>query len=147
MGTEAFKEELKRRKKFEEELEAQDFTDSLKAAEKMTEGRGFADMYRNLLNGGLATSRGGEKIREQAPAREDLDEKEDIKEEVKEEIKEEIKEDCKEEAKDEGVGVATVAEAPSNNTAASLKRAREAEEQEQRETKAMSAKERFLARK
>merc|ERR1712151_1055974 len=91
--TGAFKEELKKRKKFEEELEQQDFKDSLKAAEKMEQGRGFADMYRNLLNGGLATSRGGEKVREQAPARielEKVEEKED--EEVKEE-KVEIKEE------------------------------------------------------
>ena len=27
-------------------------------------GKGFADMYRNLLNGGLASSRGGEKLKE-----------------------------------------------------------------------------------
>merc|ERR1712048_508301 len=67
--TGGFKEELKRRKKFEEELEQQDKLDEMKAAERMENGAGFADMYRNLLNGGLATSRGGEKVREQAPAR------------------------------------------------------------------------------
>lgn len=30
-------------------------------AEKQEHGSGFASMYRNLLNGGLASSRGGEK--------------------------------------------------------------------------------------
>merc|ERR1712087_599944 len=85
--TGAFKEELKKRKKFEEELEQQDFRDSLKAAEKMEQGRGFADMYRNLLNGGLATSRGGEKVREQAPARIELEKIEEKKDEKDEDIK------------------------------------------------------------
>merc|ERR1712151_1285453 len=136
MGTEAFKEELKRRKKFEEELEAQDFTDNLKAAEKMTEGRGFADMYRNLLNGGLASSRGGEQIRDQAAQPEELvADRVERKTETKDEVKEEAKEELKEE--DEGGaahGIKDV-EAPPSGT----KRAREEEEREQREEKAMSA--------
>merc|ERR1719379_565392 len=47
--TSAFKEELKRRKKFEEELEEQDLRDQRKDATKMEDGKGFADFPRNLL--------------------------------------------------------------------------------------------------
>merc|ERR1712228_544437 len=147
--TGGFKEELKRRKKFEEELETQDRLDEMKAAERMENGAGFADMYRNLLNGGLASSRGGEKIREQAAPREELKPEELVadrverKTETKDEVKEEAKEELKEE--DEGGsahGVKDV-EAPPSGT----KRAREEEEKEQREEKTMSARERYLARK
>ncbi|CAJ1360897.1 unnamed protein product, partial [Effrenium voratum] len=88
--TEGFKDELKRRKKFEDELEEQEERDQKHAAEKQEHGAGFASMYRNLLNTGLASSRGGEKVREVAPAREDIAEKEELKE-CKDEDDEKIK--------------------------------------------------------
>merc|ERR1712060_875787 len=96
--TGGYKEELKRRKKFEEELETQDRLDEMKAAERMENGAGFADMYRNLLNGGLASSRGGEKIREQAAPREELKPEELVADRVerKTETKDEVKEEAKE---------------------------------------------------
>ncbi|CAE8683036.1 unnamed protein product, partial [Polarella glacialis] len=59
--TEGFKDELKKRKKFEDELEEQEERDKRMSAEKQENGLGFASMYRNLLNGGLASSRGGAK--------------------------------------------------------------------------------------
>lgn len=141
--TEAFKEELKRRKKFEEELEAQEEMDQRKAAEKQEHGAGFASMYRNLLNGGLASSRGGEKVREMKPAREDLEEeapKMEVKDEEDEKIKEELallveKTEVKEEASTDQPGVQDVAAAPKE------------EAKEKREEKALSAKERYLLRK
>merc|ERR1719436_1867026 len=98
--TEAFKEELKKRQKFVDELEAQEVRDNLKAAEKQEFGRGFADMYRNLLNSGLATSRGGEKVKEITAARTELP---SSKEEVKAEAMAEAEEE-KEEAKVKGDG-------------------------------------------
>jgi len=155
--TEAFTQELKRRKHFEDELELQDMRDKMKAAEKQENGRGFADMYRNLLNGGLASSRGGEKMREQAAARQDLPEDEvktEVKEEVKEEAKEEakadtaVKEDVKEEGgKSSGHGVQDVAAEPAAAEEPASRKLREAEEKVQRQEKAMSARERYLARK
>merc|ERR1712187_923255 len=131
----------------EEELEMQDKLDEQKAADRMENGAGFADMYRNLLNGGLASSRGGEKIREQAAPREELKPEDMVadrverKTETKEEVKEEVKEEMKEEGDGGSHGVKDV-EAPPSGT----KRAREEESKEQREEKAMSARERFLAR-
>jgi len=155
--TQAFKEELKRRKKFEEELEAQDARDARKEATKQEDGRGFADMYRNLLNGGMATSRGGEKVLERAAAREELEgdvKKEEVKkEEEDDDEKDTVKmEDVKAEETDAetkaegtGHGVKDVVSAPIET--ADAKKMREAAEKEQREEKAMSAKERYLARK
>lgn len=141
--TEAFKEELKRRKKFEDELEAQEEMDQKNAAEKQEHGTGFASMYRNLLNGGLASSRGGEKVREMKPAREDLEEeapKMEVKDEEDEKIKEELaplveKTEVKDEASTDQPGVQDVAAAPKE------------EAKEKREEKALSAKERYLLRK
>jgi len=145
--TEAFKEELKRRKKFEDELEAQEEMDQRNAAEKQEHGAGFASMYRNLLNGGLASSRGGEKVREVQPAREDLEVKEemkDIKDEDDDKIKAELaplveKAEVKEEQSSEQHGVQDVAAlaAPGSKE----------EAKEKREEKALSAKERYLLRK
>lgn len=152
--TGAFKEELKRRKKFEEELEEQDRRDQRKDATKMEDGQGFADFHRMMLNGGLSSGRGGEKIVDRAAPRIDLPEdsgasvkKEDEEEEIKEEsLKDEDKamktEDSEE--KEEQHGVQDVA-APS--AAAGSKKEKELEEQAQRAEKAMSAKERYLARK
>lgn len=146
--TEAFKEELKRRKKFEEELEAQEMQDDAKAVEKQENGTGFADMYRNLLNGGLATSRGGEKLIERAAPKVEVKEEEpgakaeEVKaEEVKaEEVKaEEVKEEQHAEQQPQH-GLQDVA-APAD------KKAEKAAEQERREQKASSARERYLARK
>lgn len=141
--TEAFKEELKRRKKFEDELEAQDLRDSIKAAEKQEHGLGFADMYRNLLNGGLATSRGCEKIRELAPAREDLPEVKLEEFEAKAEVKEEldVKEEVKKEEEEEKLLI------PAAPALFREKVQAAAEDKKVREEKAMSAKERYLARK
>lgn len=162
--TEAFKQELVKRQKFVEELEVQEVRDSIKAAEKQEHGRGFADMYRNLLNGGLATSRGGEKLRERAAPRE-----EEVKEEQKDEEKDETKKESdealrrglkeeateelqeKQEAKEEeedgaagsSLGVKELGALPEPGS----KKATLAEEQEVRQEKAMSAKERYLARK
>jgi len=162
--TEGFKEELKRRKKFEDELEDQEKKDEMKSAEKQEHGLGFASLYRNMLNGGLATSRGGEKVKEVAPARQDMD---DVKQEVKDEIEEKIaeklglkplvekkeeklKDEVKDEAKEES-------EAPNHGVqdvkpldegkAVSAKAAAAEEEKQQREDKALSAKERYLLRK
>lgn len=156
--TSGFKEELKRRKKFEEELERQDYVDKLKAAEKQSDGKGFADMYRNLLNGGLATSRGGEKLKEQAPAYE-----EDMKQEAGDDVKEEKVDDIKDEVKDEvkketvksdedgadssGAHGVREAQASAEDGAPAAKRPRKEDEAEERQEKAMSARERFLARK
>eukprot|EP00928_Gymnodinium_smaydae_P064657 TRINITY_DN4793_c0_g1_i1.p1 TRINITY_DN4793_c0_g1~~TRINITY_DN4793_c0_g1_i1.p1 ORF type:complete len:409 (-),score=137.04 TRINITY_DN4793_c0_g1_i1:58-1284(-) len=180
--TAGFKEELRRRQKFEEELENQDRLDAQKAADRMQDGKGFADMYRNLLNGGLASSRGGEKIREQAAPREGggaivgqaprsaaamaaFAAKEEVKDEVKEEDDEAMpaasapsasaKEECKEEAKAElreeaGAGAASapgVMDAIAEEAPKGTKRAREEDDKANRAEKALSAKERFLARK
>lgn len=160
--TPGFVEELKRRKKFEDELEAQEAKDQARAAEKQENGAGFANMYRNLLNGGLATSRGGEKIKEQAPAYEDLEAKEEkLEAKAKLEAKEEVKDEmAKDEPNEEGegkkeFGVLDASEQPSAEEsaedAAKRRKQEEAEqqraEQEQRQEKAMSAKERYLARK
>lgn len=152
--TEAFKEELKRRKKFEEELEAQDVRDARKEASKQEDGRGFADMYRNLLNGGMASSRGGEKVLERAAPREELEESGAKKEEEDEEkIKmEDVKAEDTEadgQAQAGELGVKDVEAAPIEAPVETqeAKKAREAAEKEQREEKAMSAKERYLARK
>lgn len=148
--TPAFTEELKRRKKFVEELEKQEVMDDIKAAEKQEHGKGFADMYRNLLNGGLASSRGGEKVREKAAPRTD-----DFKEEEEEEVAK--KEEQLQEAKDEKMAESkTIKEdedaAAPNHGVMDLPPLPPTEqdkiaEQEKREEKAMSAKERFLARK
>lgn len=169
--TQGFKEELKRRKKFEEELEAQDARDEARAAEKQENGLGFASMYRNMLNGGLATSRGGEKIKEQAKAYEDLKqeevkqderitrmtggvkkEEEDVKDEIaKEEAKEEVEEKKEHGLMDVVEQEDSAADAADTAEAAEKRRQEKAEEErkekEQREEKTMSAKERFLARK
>lgn len=151
--TAGFKEELKRRKKFEDELEAQEVRDQMLAAEKMENGTGFASMYRNLLNGGLATSRGGEKARELRPAREDEEVKEEVKTEAKDEdeeddkIKKELaplvskpKTEAKDESEQDAGGVKDVTDG--NPKAASA-----AEELEKRGEKTLSARERYLARK
>lgn len=145
--TGAFKEELKRRKKFEDELEQQELRDQRRDATKQEDGKGFADFHRTMLNGGLATSRGGEKLKEQAPAREDLEMEDAVKKE--EEADEDEKKDAKaeiaqkEESEDaQGHGVQDV-EGPSEGS----KAAKAMAEQEERAEKAMSAKERFLARK
>eukprot|EP00435_Cladocopium_sp_Y103_P061426 s393_g23.t1 len=129
--TEAFKEELKRRKKFEEELEAQEEMDQKNAAEKQEHGAGFASI------------RGGEKVREMKPAREDLEEeapKMEVKDEEDEKIKEELaplveKTEVKDEPSTDQPGVQDVAAAPKE------------EAKEKREEKALSAKERYLLRK
>mmetsp|Transcript_19745 Transcript_19745/g.44439 ORF Transcript_19745/g.44439 Transcript_19745/m.44439 type:complete len:370 (-) Transcript_19745:95-1204(-) len=146
--TEAFKDELKKRKKFEDELEAQEFKDQMKAAEKQENGTGFASMYRNLLNGGLATSRGGERLREQTAPKEELPDDEDSKMETKkEEVKEEEEDGAGPSHGVQDVVAGAEAEAPSAASIKEAKEAREKEEREQRESKAMSAKERYLARK
>lgn len=61
--TSGFKEELKRRKKFEDELEAQDARDERRDAARMEDGKGFADFHRSMLNGGLSSSRGAATIK------------------------------------------------------------------------------------
>merc|ERR1719382_489126 len=109
----------------------------------MEQGRGFADMYRNLLNGGLATSRGGEKVREQAPARIEL---EKVEEKKDEEVKEE-KVEVKEEQDQIESGVVDAKADPELDDVRAAKRAKMEEDKAERETKTMSAKERFLARK
>lgn len=148
--TQAFKEELKRRKKFEEELEAQELRDKRRDAAKMENGQGFADFHRALLSKGMASARGEEKNKAQNAVREDLPEEEPVKEEVKEEVKDEkeakeAKTEAKQEepeSKDADHGVQDVA-GPAPGTKAAKKMA----EQEERAEKAMSAKERYLARK
>jgi len=168
--TEAFKEELKKRQKFVDELERQEAMDEARAAEKQEHGTGFADMYRNLLNGGLATSRGGEKVKEVAAPRQDL-ESVDAKTNVK--IEQEVL-DRRKAVKKEGDDtmhdvddVATKSEdvkAEAETTAAASvhgvqdvvgppapepgsKQAEAVEEEDRRAEKALSARERFLARK
>merc|ERR1719253_1146432 len=147
--TEAFKEELKRRKKFEDDMEMQDVRDSIMAAEKQENGLGFAGMYRNLLNSGLASGRGGEKQKEIVPAKMDLEEVKDedpfkTEADIKREQEEKVK---AEEGASSGHGVVDVkaeAEAAPEKTAeekAAEKATEEAAEKEQREGKAMSAKE------
>mmetsp|Transcript_106324 Transcript_106324/g.307737 ORF Transcript_106324/g.307737 Transcript_106324/m.307737 type:complete len:342 (-) Transcript_106324:9-1034(-) len=150
--TAAFKEELKKRQKFVEELEEQEARDNLNAAEKKSNGLGFADMYRNLLNGGLASSRGGERLKERAPARAELskEEQEELKKEAPVMKVEAPKDEEEKEEKDSGVasagfGVQDVA-APEAQDAASVEKSA-SEQKEQRVEKAMSARERFLARK
>jgi len=149
--TEAFKEELKRRKKFEEELEAQEMRDDARAVEKQENGAGFADMYRNLLNGGLATSRGGEKLVERAAPKLEVKEEEVKEEEVKaEEVKaEEVKaEEVKaEEVKEEQHAGQQPQHGLQDVAAPADKKAEKAAEQERREQRASSARERYLARK
>lgn len=161
--TSGFKEELKRRKKFEDELEAQDRIDQMKDAAKMEDGKGFASFHRAMLNGGLSSARGGEKIKEQAAVQSvftsvnagaSQKEMADISyakveedgEEVKEEKDTKKEEDAKAEDDDEkaGVGVLDV-QAPTATPGS--KAAEKLVEQEQRAEKAMSAKERYLARK
>uniref|UniRef100_A0A7S4Q1V6 Nuclear speckle splicing regulatory protein 1 N-terminal domain-containing protein n=1 Tax=Alexandrium monilatum TaxID=311494 RepID=A0A7S4Q1V6_9DINO len=154
--TDAFKQELKRRKKFEEELEMQEMRDTMKAAERQEDGLGFADMYRNLLNGGLASSRGGERVREQAAPRVELPEGE-VKQDVSKEVKEEevkagaaVKEDVKEEGgSSSSHGVQDVAPVSAAGAAEAPlpKKEREAKENAERQEKAMSARERYLARR
>jgi hypothetical protein len=143
--TGAFKEELHRRKKFEEELEAQDLRDARRDATKQEDSKGFADFHRTLLNGGLATSRGGEKVLERAAPRIDLPQDEEPvkkEEEEPEEDKKAIKtEDDAMETEQHGV---QDVQAPVPLTA---KAAKESAEKETREDKALSARERFLARK
>lgn len=80
--TAGFKEELKRRKRFEQELAEQEVRDDAKAAEKQENGLGFASMYRNLLDRGLATSRGSETLVERQAPRIDLEEGEREKERI-----------------------------------------------------------------
>jgi len=152
--TEAFKEELKKRQKFVDELEAQEARDEHKAAEKQEFGTGFADMYRNLLNGGLASGRGGTKVKELAPALEES--KEEPKEVLKEELKEEEEvESMVEEKKLKGEVLKEEADAEASfgvldasvQEPASAKAARKAKEEEGRAEKKLSAKERFMARK
>lgn len=153
--TEAFKEELKRRKKFEDDMEMQDVKDRLGSAENQQNGLGFAGMYRNLLNSGLASGRGGEKHKEIVPAKMDLEEVEEVdpfktEADVKREQEEKVK---AEEEASSGHGVVDVkteeAAAPEKTAEekAAEKAAEEAADKEQREGKAMSAKERYLLRK
>lgn len=144
--TQAFKEELKRRKKFEEELEEQERRDERRDATKMEDGKGFADFHRALLNDGLASSRGGEKNVDRAAPRLDLPSDEPVKEEKQEEDDKEAK-DVKtevDEDKAQGHGVQDVKVAEVDPA---TKKAQQAAEEEHRAEKAMSAKERFLARK
>jgi len=174
--TSGFKQELQRRKKFEDELEAQDRLDEMKAADKLEGSRGFADFHRNLLTGGLATSRGGEKLREQAAPREgdgnivgaaprvaDLAAKVKAKTEAESAVKEEEEDDkVKTEAKDDDdemvkrEDVKPEADASAEQSHGLVeptlpqpgtKRALETEEQGQRAEKVLSARERYLARK
>lgn len=162
--TSGFKEELKRRKKFEDELEEQELRDLRKDATKMEDGKGFADFHRNLLGGGLASARGGEKIKEQtavesytnavsagAASAKPQDESVKMEEDVKEPLKKEEDDDKakiakteEDEKKPEEHGVQDV-KAPEADPG--TKAAKALQEQEQRAEKAMSAKERFLARK
>lgn len=160
--TGGFKDELARRKKFEDDLERQDFIDSVKAAEKQSDGKGFADMYRNLLNGGLATSRGGEKLKEQEPARVDAEAvKEEPEVDVEEErgsgrreasrsrdprVKEEDDSDAGRRTKRPAPGEVVAGQAEGEAAADSRKRRKQAEA-EQRQEKATSARDRYLARK
>lgn len=143
--TSGFKEELKRRSKFEEELAEQEFRDSQKDAMKQEDGKGFADMYRNLLNGGLASSRGGEKVREKAAPRVDEVKEEEDDKEVKLEPKVEVKEEAIKAEPSNGVEDVTASSGSMEDPSA--KAARLVAESEQRAEKTMSAKERYLARK
>jgi hypothetical protein len=172
--TSGFKQELKRRKKFEDELDAQDQADARKAADRRENGLGFADFHRNLLSGGLASGRGGEKLKEQAAPREgdgnivgaaprvaDLVAKVQTKTDVKQEGEDEDKakteiKDEEEASKQEDVKpeVGTAAEQEQSHglvepslPQAGTKRALEMEDQEQRTEKVLSARERYLARK
>jgi len=146
--TEAFKEELKRRKKFEDDLQEQELRDQQRAADKQEHGSGFADMYRNLLNGGLATSRGGEKQKEKEPARIELpndepgSETNDVKEEASKQ--EDVEAQTAENNGKEGEHKAPPLD-PSEVRKAKEEAAKAA--QEARESKALSARERYLARK
>mmetsp|Transcript_95136 Transcript_95136/g.188475 ORF Transcript_95136/g.188475 Transcript_95136/m.188475 type:complete len:341 (+) Transcript_95136:106-1128(+) len=156
--TEAFKEELKRRKRFEEELEDQEIRDKIKAAEKQENGLGFADMYRNLLNGGLASSRGSEQAKELSAPRIDGPTEGELhaeaKLEAKDEAKEEVKEDIAEEVKEEPEKPTAATEVSSAEVAAAAaavgpvtKKEHIAEQVAQRDQRVLTAKERYLARK
>jgi len=194
--TSGFKEELKRRKKFEDELEQQEINDQKKAAENLQNERGLSGFYQNLLGSGLASARGAEIVKAQAAAREgdgkvvgaaprsaaaqalaakasaavkeetpdedtliaakkESDSEMDIKEEVK--LEEPAASDGPIVDASDASGPAPSSPAPGPAlpqvamealaAAAKNKRPRDEEEAEQRETKVMSAKERFLARK
>jgi len=161
--TGAFKEELKRRKKFEDELEEQELKDERKDATKMENGQGFADFHRKLLNDGKSSARAGKDIAVKkveavtsslfqsgyapaaAPAKDEEVKKEDPMDEDddKSKVDASVKaEDGKEETPDHGVQ--DVQGPPMDPNA---KKAALLAEQEQRAEKSMSAKERFLARK
>lgn len=145
--TEGFKEELKRRKKFEDELEAQEERDQKNAAEKQEHGSGFASMYRNLLNTGLASSRGGEKVREMRPAREEADElKEEIKE-TKEEDEDKIKAELAPLVEKDELAEAASSSHGVQDVAFTAAPGSKEEAKEKREEKALSAKERYMLRK
>jgi len=146
--TPAFKEELARRKKFEKELEVKEMLDNRTAAEGQDHGAGFASFHRTLLDGGLASGRGSEKVVELAKA------KEDVKEELKEEPKGELKDELGGEHGVANAVAAGVLAGSSDETAAVItaqlaaqKDVAAAEGVEVRKTKALSAKERYLARK
>jgi len=155
--TEAYKEEMKRRKKFEEELEAQELRDQMNAAEKQEHGRGFANFHSNMLKNGLASSRGKETVNELAPAREEVkkeedDDKKDVKEEEKDEVDVKMEEADGESTADRGAKAEAKLEDESQQlshgvadvqTSSSLG----AQNEEHRAEKTMSARERFLARK
>lgn len=146
--TEAFKDELKRRKKFEDELEAQEERDQRRDAAKQENGLGFADFHRQMLNNGLSSGRGIAKVEERLSVDELAASEDPVKKEAKEEETDELDEKAIKsedaEAPTEQHGVQDV-QAPSATpgTKAAVKLA----DQEQRAEKAMSAKERFLARK
>jgi len=148
--TEAFKDELKRRKKFEEELEAQEARDERRDAAKQENGLGFADFHRQMLNGGLSSGRGTAKVVveklsvDELAAGEDAVKKEAKEEEADEEMDEKAVKSEDAEAPTEQHGVLDV-QAPSATPG--TKAADKLAETEQRAEKAMSAKERFLARK
>merc|ERR1711957_82276 len=153
--TEAFKEELTRRNKFEEELRDQESRDQAGAADKQSHGLGFAAFNKMLLNTGLATSRGGEKIKDLAAAyvsKEELAEKEQAEKIAKdEEIDDneantiDVKAET-DQVQASGHRVAEIATNPDLQTVSARAQA-DAEVAANREEKAMTAKERFLARK
>ncbi|CAE7917918.1 unnamed protein product [Symbiodinium sp. KB8] len=126
-------DELKRRKKFEDELEAQEA--------QLDFG------YRNLLNTGLASSRGGEKVREMRPAREEADElKEEIKE-TKEEDEDKIKAELAPLVEKDELAEAASSSHGVQDVAFTAAPGSKEEAKEKREEKALSAKERYMLRK
>jgi len=155
--TEAFKDELKRRKKFEDELEEAEAKDERLDATKMENGKGFADFHRSLLNGGMSSSRGaaiaGKELtkvecddgKKSAVLVQDPNVKKEEPEEEEEDVKKEaVKMEEPEENAEKEHGVQDVEAEKAATTAKAAKAAAEAEE---RAEKAMSAKERYLARK